>query len=158
MLYYYEKNRYGKEYCERFDTHAEFQKWCRDNIPENDEYGILRTIFPGDDLRELCHEDNADVDEMVAVVADADNQMKRPYTLICWGHRDYEAFQSETDVDWKKVYFEWQDSGNYTIQPTFYEEGEITPEEAITRKMYLLAEYIREDLGLNNEDNDNDNE
>lgn len=161
MLYYYDKDNWGREVCARFEDKKEFEKWCSENVPESNEFTIVQYVNPGDDIRELCNgDDSPDTDELVATVADADERgMKRPYIVICWGSCDYEAFRSKSDVNWETVYFEWSDWEHFQIQPTYYEAGEITPEQAEKEHMYLLAEYIREDLGLNNEeDYDDDNE
>lgn len=159
-IYLYAKDRarernvkYSGEFCDRFDTMADLQKWCYNNLPENDMYAIAQEIFPEEDLQDLYDSELPNDLAIIEAVEYAEGAgMKRPFFVVCHGDCDYEAFQNESDVDWFDLYHTWSDTGHYEITPRYYEPGEITPEEADKLGMYMLADYIREDQGVTEEE------
>lgn len=163
MLYLYSKDKHNFEFCERFENEKALQKYCYENLPRNDEYMIVGIVYPGDQDTWTADEDSStNMKAIAACVEQAEKEgLERPFWIVsiaCTGGCEYEAIQNETDVDFFSLYKAWEDLGHYRIALRRYASGEITPEQADKEKMYLLANYIREDLGFNNEDNDNDNE
>lgn len=160
MLYLYSKDNYNFEFCERFENESDLQKYCFFHLPANNDYMIAWVAYPGENEVWTANEDSSpNMRAIAACVEAADrNGMQRPFWVVCTGDCEYEAIQEEKDVDFYGLCKTWEDWGHFKIALCRYESGEISPEEADKEKKYLLAEYIREDLGFNNEDNDNDNE
>lgn len=141
--------KYSGEFCERFNTMEDLQKWCFNNMPENGMYSIVQKIFPEEDLQDLYDSEEPNGKAVIETVEYAEGTgMKRPFFVICRGDCDYEAFQNVLDINWFDLYCSWSDTGHYEITPRYYEPDEITPEEADKRGMYMLADYIREDQGI----------
>lgn len=185
MLYLYSKDICGFEFCERFANEEELQKYCFEHLPQNYNYMIVGVVYPEDapNAWEADEDSSPNMRAIAACVEQAEKEgLRRPFwvvSIVCTGGCEYEAIQSEEDVDFYSLCKAWEDRGHYRIPLCRYASGEITPEQAekekkyllanyireddnrrmkLRRGMYLLAEYIREDLGSNNEDNDNDNE
>lgn len=156
MLYLYSKDKYGFEFCERFENEKELQKNCCENLPENSYYPIVSVVRPGEkDVWEADEDSAPNMRSIAACVEEAEQEgMQRPFFITCEGDCDYEAVQNEEDVDYYGLCRIWEDNGHYRIALRRYESGEISPEEADASGMYLLAEYIREDLGIVNDDED----
>lgn len=160
MLYLYSMDKYGFEFCERFENEKELQKYCFLNLPKNDNYMIVGVVWPGDapDTWTADEDSAPNMRSIAACVEQAEKDgMQRPFWIVsiaCTGDCEYEAIQDEADVDFYSLCKAWEDWGYYKIPLCRYVTGEITPEEANARGMYLLANYIRED-GTNNEYKEN---
>ena len=163
MLYLYSKDICGFETCERFDSEKDLQKYCFLNLPKNDNYTIVGVVWPGDAW--TADEDSSpNMKAIAACVEQAEKDgLRRPFwvvSIVCTGGCEYEAIQSEEDVDFYSLCKAWEDLGAYKIALRRYAFGEIMPKEADERGMYLLANYIREDETNNEckEYYDDDNE
>ena len=159
MLYLYNKDIDGFEICERFDSEKDLQKYCFQNLPKNDDYMIASVVRPGDapDTWTADADSSPNMRAIAACVEQAEEGgMQRPFWIVCLGDCDYEAAQDEADVDFYELCKIWEDWGDYKITLRRYASGEITPEQARGRGMYLLADYIREDAAIADEDEDED--
>lgn len=162
MLYIYSKDICGFEFCERFESESDLQKYCFLHLPKNDAYMIAWVAYPGENETWEANEDyTPNIQAIAACVEEAEKEgLVRPFWVVCTGDCEYRAIQNEEDVDFFGLCKIWEDWGAYRIALCRYATGEITPEQADKEKKYLLAKYIRED-GTNNEykeDYDDDNE
>lgn len=158
MLYLYSKGIYGFGFCQRFENESDLQKYCFRNLPKIDEYMIAGVVCPGENEEWTADEDSSpNMRAIAACVKQAEEGgMQRPFWVICTGDCDYEAVQSEADIDFYELYRIWEDWGRPRTTLRRYETGEISPEEAEIRGMTQLAEYLREDLEIADESDESD--
>jgi hypothetical protein len=158
MLYLYSKDIYGFEFCERFESESDLQKYCFRNLPKNDDYMIAGVVHPGEkDAWEADEDSTPNMQAIAACVEEAEKDgMQRPFWVICEGDCDYTAIQDEKDVDFYGLCKTWEDWGHFKIALCRYESGEISPEEAENKGMRALAQCLREDLGESDESDESD--
>lgn len=162
MIYVYSQNNHGNESVERYDSESDLQSAYKSFVYDlNESYGdytLCDVIPPGYNIEDALNMAMPNAQAIVQTVKDADEDgMSRPFYIICHLDCDYEAVQSEDKIDFWNLFLEWLDYGAYEVTPRQYMSGEITPDQADQQGLYALAEAIREDEGLE-EDDDNEGE
>lgn len=147
MIYYYHKDRYGKELCleaesidedckQRLEQMGDNAACCVEYIHEGD-YAGYKT------LAEYVENDGADA-WSDAVQEGLDEWLAFPFCVIRHLDGSYETM-NESDVDWQELADEYKDFGHYKIQPGYYDSDEMTPEQARKKGMYALAEELEKE-------------
>lgn len=147
MIYYYHKDKYGKELChevesidedckERLEYMGDDASCCVEYIHEGDYAGYST-------LAEYIENDGAD-DWSETVQEGLDAGFTFPFCVIRHLDGSYETM-NESDVDWQALADEHEDFGHYQIQPGYYDSDEMKPEQARKEGMYALAEELEKE-------------
>ncbi len=149
--YYYDKDKYGKEHCYEVE---DVQKDAAERLYQmNDNAACAVTIIREDDVMgyssleeyrkgECPETPNAEFEAMAEWLDGG----TYPFALVRHRGGEYEAME-ENEVDWLELANEYEDYGKWRIQPCYYSDGEITPEDAKKQGMYALASALRGEQG-----------
>lgn len=143
--YYYDKDMYGREHCYDVDSITEDCKQrlelmgdnaacCVDYIHEGDYAGY-------GSLEKYVEEEGSDA-WSDAVQEGLDEGLAFPFCVVRHLDGSYETM-NESDVDWHELADEYEDFGHWRIQPGYYDNNDITPEQALEQKMFALAAALK---------------
>lgn len=146
-IYYYDKDRFGNEHCYEVDSIDEDCKIRLDASENNAScavYWVWENNICGyssldEYIKGECEE--APTAEFEAIDEYLGNGGQYPFCIVRHPDDTYEAMP-ESEVDWRELADEYDDPGRWITPPSYYQEGEITPEQARENKMWALARAL----------------
>ena len=145
-IYYYDKDRFGKEHCYEVDSIDEDCKARLELMGDNAACAVSYVweddIFGYSSLDEYIKGecDEAPTAEFEAIDEYLGGGGQFPFCIVRHPDGSYEAMP-ESEVDWRELAVEYEDPGHWKILPDYYGD-DMTSEQARENKQWALAREL----------------